>query len=361
MPTSILEDRAAISAVDKSNVLGSVEQLSDQVQHVWDTARSVHIDPSFRDVDNVVVAGMGGSALGTHVIQTVFKDELRLPVLLVPDYSLPRFVNQRTLVIASSYSGATEETIAAAQDALKKGAKVVGITTGGTLAELLAEHSCPTLVFEAKYNPSNQPRMALGYSVFGQIALFAQTGLLSITDDLYQSVLQAIASMHLKASVHVPQADNIAKLLAFQMVSRIPIVTVYEHLEGSGHVFANQLNENAKTYSEYRVVPELNHHLMEGLKNPDTNALNLLYVLIKSNLYQPNNSLRMDLTAEVLDQNHIEHTQLALESHTKLGQAFELITFGAYANFYLAMLYNQDPAPIPWVDWFKGELKKRAK
>lgn len=358
MPNSILEDRTAIAALDQSNALGSIEQLGDQVQHVWDIARTVHIDPSYRDVDNVVVAGMGGSALGTHVIQTVFKDELHVPVLVVPEYSLPRFVGERTLVIASSYSGTTEETLAATQDALNKGAKVVGITTGGKLADILKQHNCPALVFEAKYNPSNQPRMALGYSVFGQIALFAQTGILSITDELYQSVLQAISNVHLKASVHVPQEENIAKLLAFQMLEQVPIVTVAEHLEGSGHVFANQLNENAKTYSEYRVIPELNHHLMEGLKHPASNVSNIMYCMVASDLYQPNNSLRMRLTAEVLDQNQIEHTAVKLESHTKLGQAFELITIGAYTNFYLAMLYNTDPSPIPWVDWFKEQLKQ---
>ncbi len=360
MPTSILEDRTKLAEIDKSNVLGSVEQLGDQVQHVWDTARTLHIDPSYRDIDNVVVAGMGGSALGTHVIQTVFKDELRVPVVVVPEYSLPRFVNQRTLVIASSYSGTTEETLAATEDALQKGAKVAGITTGGTLADVLKTNDCPALIFEAKYNPSNQPRMALGYSVFGQIALFAQAGLLTISDETFQSVLHAIAEMHLKASVHIPQDDNVAKLLAFHILGRIPIISVSEHLEGAAHVFANQLNENAKSYSEYRVIPELNHHLLEGLKNPATNPDSLFYFLAESELYHPNNRLRMELTAEVLDQNHIEHSSLKLESHTKLGQAFELLTFGAYTNFYLAMLYNQDPAPIPWVDWFKGRLQERG-
>ncbi|MBP9819536.1 SIS domain-containing protein [Candidatus Woesebacteria bacterium] len=357
---SILDNRNSLQLIDKSNVLGSIEQLGNQVQHIWDTARSLHVDTSYKSVRNVVVAGMGGSALGTHVIQTVFKEELHVPVLIESDYSLPRFVDEHTLVIASSYSGTTEETLAATKAALQKGAKVVGITTGGELATLLKQHDCPVLTFEPKFNPSNQPRMALGYSVFGQIALFAQLGLLHIPDDLYQSVLAAIAQVHLQASVHVPQEINPAKLLAFQMVNKLPVITVAEHLEGAAHVFSNQLNENAKSLSELRVIPEINHHLMEGLMFPETNPDALLFLTVHSNLYQANNSLRMTLTEEVLEQNRIECNSHTLENPTRIGQAFELITFGSYANFYLAMLYNQDPAPIPWVDWFKDQLKKRG-
>jgi glucose/mannose-6-phosphate isomerase len=146
--------------------------------------------------------------------------------------------------------------------------------------------------------------------------------------------------------------------MAFEMQTRIPVVVVAEHLEGAAHVCANQLNENAKTYSEYRVIPELNHHLMEGLQFPKTNDDTLLFMLVESELYQASNQKRFKLTSEVLVKNTINQQHIALSSPTKLGQAFELMVFGAYVNFYLAMLNNLDPSPIPWVDWFKQELKK---
>jgi glucose/mannose-6-phosphate isomerase len=267
-------------------------------------------------------------------------------------------VNEHTLVIASSYSGTTEETIAATEDAFKKGAKVAGITSGGKLAELLKAHNAPALVFEPKYNPCNQPRMALGYSIFGQIALFARAGVLSVTAEDYKAVLAAIADAHLQYSVALSQETNLAKILAFEMKERIPVIVTAEHLEGAGHVFANQLNENAKNYSEFRVIPELNHHLMEGLQFPKLNDSTFVFVMIDSPLYSSSNRRRLELTEQVLDKNHITFQRVTLKGKTKLEQVFELLTFGAYANFYLAMLNNINPAPIPWVDWFKSQLKK---
>lgn len=357
---NMIDSREQIAELDKSNVLGSIEQMGSQVQQVWEIAKTLKFDSSYREVTNVVVAGMGGSVLGTHVIQTVFKDELKVPVTIVPDYTLPEFVNEKTLVIASSYSGSTEETLSATQDAINKGAKVTGITSGGKLAELLKTHNLPVLVFEPTYNPSNQPRMGLGYSIFGQIALFAQAGLLNVTDGEYNAVLKVIADAHLLSGVDITDENNPAKLLAFEFSTHIPVITAAGHLEGNAHVFANQLNENAKTYSEYRVIPELNHHLMEGLKFPANLDGAILFFLVESDLYLKSNQVRATLTAEVLEQNKIEHRTMRLKSTTKLEQAFEMLVFGAYTSFYLAMLHGIDPAPIPWVDWFKDQLKKMA-
>lgn len=355
---SILDSRQEISELDKMNMLGSIEQLGSQVQQIWKDSQSVKFDESYRSVKNVVVAGMGGSALGTHVIQAVFKDELKMPLLVVPDYELPSFVNGDTLVIASSYSGGTEETLSAIEDAKKKGAKISGITSGGKLAEFLRANNYPAVIFEPTFNPCQSPRMGLGYSIFGLISLFAQAGLLKVTETEYNAVMETIADAHLRMSADVAQDTNIAKLLAFEIFSRIPIVTAAQHLEGVAHVFANQLNENAKTYSEYRVIPELNHHLMEGLKFPESNPDNLLFISIQSALYDQHNSKRIELTQQVLEKNHVEYREFTLSRATKLEQAFELLMLGSYTSFYLALLHNQNPTPIPWVDWFKDQLKK---
>lgn len=358
MATSILDDRAQILQLDKNNALGSLEQLSSQIQQMWELSQQLKFEHQPEQITNVVVAGMGGSILGTHVIQTVFRDEIKVPVIIAPDYEVPSFVGKNTLVIASSYSGTTEETLAAVQDAQKKGALICGITSGGKLAEWLRSNNYPALVFDPTYNPSNSPRMALGYSIFGQMALFAKAGLLKVEETHFQDVLDTIAKAHLAYGVDVPQAENGAKLLAFEMIDRLPIITVAEHLEGMAHVFANQINENAKTYSEYRVVPELNHHLMEGLQFPESNKLNLLFVTVQSTLYLVSNQRRIELTEQVIDQNNCHYLRHTLTASSKLAQAFELLVLAAYTSYYLALLNNQNPTPNPWVDWFKAELKK---
>jgi glucose/mannose-6-phosphate isomerase len=360
-PRINLDNRDDLAKIDELGSLASLEQLASQCQEVWQVGESLHFDDSYRDIDRVVVAGMGGSTLGTHIIQAVFKDELRLPITVVPDYTMPSFVDSRTLVVASSYSGTTEETISAVRDARDKGAKVTGITSGGPLADLLKEWGVPALIFPTTFNPSKQPRLGLGYSIFGQMILLARAGLLPLEQHHLDEVLDVIAKAHLNSGVGVPAETNPAKLLAFEMLDRIPVITIAEHLEGTAHVFANQLNESAKTYAEYRVVPELNHHLMEGLQFPVLNQTNLLFVTTHSGLYSANNQLRMTLTEEVIEQNHIEVRSIELTASSKLAQAFELLVFGSYTSFYLAMLHGKNPSLIPWVDWFKAQLKERHK
>ncbi len=355
---SIVDSREEILKLDINNGLRSIEELGSQVKQAWDETRTIEFPVEYKNVRNVVVAGMGGSAYGTHVIQTLFKDELKVPVFSIPDYTLPAWVNSETLVVLSSYSGNTEETLSAGEDALKKGAKITGICSGGKLAEFLKSHNFPAYVYDPKFNPCNVPRYALGYSVFGQMALLERIGLLPLPQSEYEEVLTVIADVVLHSSVEVKQDQNLSKILAFECVERLPIITVAEHLEGAGHTVANAFNETAKTYSEYRVIPEMNHHLMEGLAFPKSNDGNLLFLLVSSDQYGKGNQKRIQLTAQVIEKNHCEYKELTLKSKTKIGQVFEFLTYGAYATFYLAMLNGQNPTPNLWVDWFKSELKK---
>lgn len=352
----VLDSIEQIHILDAHQSIKSIEQLGNQVQQTWEVAQKLTFDASYKNIANVVVAGMGGSILGTHVLQSVFKDQLQLPITIAPDYTVPHFVNKQTLVIASSYSGTTEETLAACKDAVAKGATLTGITSGGKLSEYLTSLSAPHLVFPTEFNPNGCPRMGLGYSIFGQIALFAKLGLIQLQEADVQAVLAAIATTHLESSLAVSQDKNKAKLLAFQLFNKLPIILAAEHLEGAAHVCANQLNENAKTYAEYRVIPELNHHLLESFSFPSSLQDTTHFFSVHSKQYTAKNLRRLELTEQLLDQNNLEYTTEQLDQTTMLAEAFSLITFGAYLSFYLAMLNGIDPFPNPNVDWLKSQL-----
>lgn len=354
----ILDTREEIAKLDTKMGLLSLEQVGSQIKQVWEETRDIIFPDSYKHVRNIVVAGMGGSAYGTHVIQSLFKDELKVPILSIPDYTLPSWVNEDTLVILSSYSGSTEETLSAGEDAKKKGAKISGLTSGGKLAEFFRTGHHPCYVFTPTFNPCNTPRYAVGYSIFGQMALLERAGYLHLTGETYQEILDVVSRVQLRVSIDVPTQRNGAKLLSFEVLNRIPIVTVAEHLEGAGHVVANAFNETSKSFSEYRVIPEINHHLMEGLAFPSSNEKDLLFLLIQSKLYSSSNAKRMLLTSQVIEKNYCEYKEIKLTATTKIGQVFELLLLGTYTAFYVAMLYGQDPVPNPWVDWFKAELKK---
>lgn len=353
-----LDDQEAISQLDRSNVLGSIQALANQVEDAWDQVKQIELNIDQSKIRNVVVSGMGGSALGPDVIKRAFKAQLLVPFEVVNDYALPGYVSENTLVVVSSYSGTTEETVAGLQDAISKGAQVLVISTGGDLQRLAQEKGLSGYTIQPTHNPSGQPRMAIGYSVFGIIALLQRVGLISLDDSLVNSVIATIRRTATQLDIGVTQTENAAKQLAFQILGRIPVFVAAEHLEGAAHVMQNQFNENGKTFAEYRVIPELNHHLMEGLRFPQDNDKTLFFVLLNSALYHPRTQRRFEITQKVIENTGIDATMLELQNTTALEQVFEVITFGAYTNFYLAMLEGIDPAPIETVDFFKSELNK---
>lgn len=357
MAQTILDSRDQIQQLDKQNVLGSVEQLPDQIEHVWSEVQKVSVPETYKNIKNVVANGMGGSGLGAHVIQTAFKESLRVPLEVLHTYDLPAYINQETLVVLSSYSGSTEEILESAQQAKQKNAKVMVIAAGGPLFEMAQQEQWSAFKIDPKFNPSNQPRMAIGYSVFGQIGLFHKVGLIDLSDDVVKKI---VANLRANAKNLSPESTetNTAKLLAFSALDKVIVLISAEHLEGAAHVFNNQLNENAKNLTVQMVIPELNHHAMEGLGFPKHAKQEMITYFFASQLYHPRVQRRFPLTVEVMEENGYQTQTILAIGDTKLEQVWEVIQLGAYTNFYLAMLNGVDPAPIPWVDAFKEKLGK---
>lgn len=355
--TAILNSREKIAELDASNMLGSIEALADQVQHAWETTQNLTI--SFpEEIHQVVVSGMGGSALGPDVFKHLFAETLQIPFETYNGYDLPAYVGKNTLVILSSYSGTTEETLSCAEQAEKKGAQIAIITSGGNLKKLAEEKHYPAYIIDPIHNPSNQPRMAIGYAIVGLIGLLVKIGLVNLSQSDLDEVVTTIIRTAEKIQVDVPQEKNQAKLLAFSCIERRPIFVGSGFLTGALHVAANQWNENAKIFADYKIIPEINHHLMEGLQFPRTNPLHHVFLFINSELYRERIQKRMRLTQEVVEQNEIETIHIDLTSDTKLTQVFELITLMAYTGFYLSILEGLNPSPIPFVDAFKEALAK---
>lgn len=355
---TILNSREEIARIDQQNVLGSVEALPKQCRHAWEQTKSIDVPDECRRVDSVVMCGMGGSGLGARVIESVYGKQLKIPLVRVNTYDLPGFVNEKTLVICSSYSGTTEETLSNAEQAIVKKAKWMAIGTGEKLIEMTKTAGVPYYQIVPTHNPSNQPRMAIGYSVVGQLALAHHAGIIDIADREIDEIVAAMESIIEKSRVEIEIERNQAKQLAQKMKGKVIVYVSAEHLIGAMHTVSNQQNENAKAICMDVTIPELNHHLMEGLKHPDTNGQYLLFVFANSSLYSDRIQKRFSITQQVVEKNSIETASITLTASTPLAQSFELIQIGAYANLYLSILYGQNPAPIPWVDFFKRELSK---
>ena len=352
----ILDDGKTIARLDSGNVRASINALPDQIASAWREARKVRVPASYRNADQIVVAGMGGSTLGAHLIQSVFGDALKAPFCFVNDYKLPGSVGRKSVVILSSYSGATEETLACGRDALRRRAKVMGITSGGLLAKFLKKQKVPAYIFETTYNPCKQPRLGLGYMVVGLLAFLKSMRAADISAAEVNKLSDLLRTLSAKWSPKVPTRSNFAKLMAHALAGTVPVIVSAEHLIGNGHILQNQIHESAKQFSVAFPLPELNHHLMEGLAYPKEMKKLLAFVFIDSSLYGERIARRMKITQKVLAKQGYGYNGWQASAPTPLGQAFETLAFGSWVSFYMAIQNRIDPSNIPWVDFFKKEL-----
>ena len=337
--------------LDQSDMHGSIGSIPDQVEAAWTEMEGRTFPDTCSDVNHVVVAGMGGSALGAHLIQDVFRDRLRVPVTVVSDYAAPAWIDERTLIVLSSYSGGTEEVMALAEYGVSRGIPMIALTTGGSLETFAGRHGLPAVVFRGDLNTCGQPRIGLGYAVACLLAMFRQLGFVELAGTEVTGAL--ILLREVKPVYAAPGEDNPACELAWDMRGKSALIMASEHLTGNAHIMANQWNENAKNLAAWFAIPELNHHLLEGMTHPREHRDGLAAVLIQSDLYDPRNRRRHEITRTLLEKQGIACSVITPRGETALEQACDLLLLGTYASFYQALLNDTDPSPIPWVDQFK--------
>ncbi|MCL5784222.1 MAG: bifunctional phosphoglucose/phosphomannose isomerase [Patescibacteria group bacterium] len=335
--------------LDPKNVLGSTEMLADQCKQIWEDAKSLEFPDSYKNCQNIILCGMGGSAYGGYVVSSLFKDSLKASIISNNDYGLPAFANENSLIFLSSYSGSTEEVLSCAQKAQEKNLKITGTTSGGKLGDLFKDEEAPGLIFDPKFNPSAQPRLGTGYMVLGSIGLLNKLGVISVSDE---EVSKAISELE----ENTEDIKAKAKSLVEKIKGFIPVIISAEFLAGNAHIMRNQFNETAKSFAAYSQLPELNHHLMEGLKNPADRKLLMLF--IASDMYSDKLKKRLELTKDVVNKNNVNYEEYVAEGSSKLSQMLNVLSFGGFLTLYLAFLYGEDPSLIPWVDYFKEQLAK---
>ncbi|MFA6485784.1 MAG: SIS domain-containing protein [Candidatus Magasanikbacteria bacterium] len=355
---TILDNIEAIKKLDSKNMLGSIQLLSAQVKEVWALGEKFNLPAGYKSVKKMVVLGMGGSSLCAHILSELYKSEIKIPIELVNDYHVPAYVDSQTLVIVSSYSGGTEEPINAVQEAKNKQAKIVAISSGGELASWAKTHKVPALVFSTAHNPCGSPRMGLGYTIFGHAFVWAKAGVIKFGVKEMQTAVSAIEKFAFEFGTTVLGEANPAKKMAQDIFGRSVWYFGSEHLSGSAHAAGNQMNENAKRFGGYFIIPELNHHLLEGMMHPQSNKNNLVCVLLESKLYDARVQKRYGVTKDVLKKNGIKFLSYQFGSDNRLAQVCEALALSCLVSYYSALLQGIDPTAIPFVDYFKEQLKK---
>jgi len=345
---------------DASNMADSIRALPLQCLHALDATDDIRIPEHYGHAKQILLCGMGGSALGAHVIQRWYEQELQVPFLICRDYNLPGWVGPETLVILSSYSGSTVETLSAAEQAIARKSMLMGITAGGQLGQMLDIEGAPWYRVEPTHNPCGQPRMALGYALFGLLGLLCNADLLP---DERSDIRREIALFARGADQFDPMVNDDWVLHHSSLVGKSIVIVGSEHLEGNAHIMANQINENAKAQATWHNLPEVNHHLLEGLLNPPALRDQTVFILLQSGLYGPANRARYEVMFSILlSMKIMPHTWGDLKPHggSKVSDIIYTLAQGSWLSFILSQAYRVDPSPIPYVDKFKRELKSKG-
>jgi len=350
--TSVIESVERIRAADPGNMLDRIKDLGKQLRDAWAIATAAQLPPAYSDVRNITLAGMGGSAIGGDFAASLMAGELKIPMLIHRDYGMPAYVGRDSLVIASSYSGNTEESLSAFAEAQKRGAKVLALTTGGKLADLARAAGYPVVTFSYKA----QPRAALGYSLGLVLGVLVRMGFVR---DLGADIEGALSDLSkIEERVHEGARSNDAKKMAIELYGRIPFAYGAGVMGIMARRVKGQWNENAKSWSAFDVMSELNHNAVVGFPHPPIARDALVVLLLRSDRDNPRHKVRFDVTAELLDRAGIAHKTLRFGGQSMLSEVLQMVLFTDYVTFYLALLNGADPTEVKAIDHLKDRLSK---
>ncbi|MCU0680034.1 MAG: SIS domain-containing protein [Planctomycetes bacterium] len=355
----ILDNQNQLKKFDQNQVEESIGLLGQQIAQVITENKKASFPAEYKKCKKVVFNGMGGSHLGIGLIKSLFADILKVPIDIISGYNVPAQVDKETLYVISSYSGNTEEPLSTFSEAKKRGAKIVFITANHEKNDLLTlakKHQLPGIIFNTNLNPSQQPRLGLGYAIFGAITLFQKLGMIKITETEIKKLIDFLNNNNRLFVSKLPMIKNVAKKIALSMRDKQIVLVGAEFLVGNLEIFRNQTCENSKTLAQYLILPDANHYALEGLSHPQSNKKELIFIFIHSNLYHPRIQKRMALTEAIIKKNKIKSLSINLSRPNKLEQAFELLQISSWTTFYLSILNQVNPATIKWVDWFKKQL-----
>ncbi|MGQ9594807.1 MAG: bifunctional phosphoglucose/phosphomannose isomerase [Anaerolineae bacterium] len=349
-----LDDLAAMQALDPGGMLQQIRHLPDQCRAAWGDLEGWDLPQGHRNPRAVAIAGMGGSAIGGDLLRTWAEPVAPAPIVVVRDYRLPAWVDPKALLVASSYSGDTEETLAAFQEAIQRGARVVALTTGGRLAEWAEARGIPLV----RMRHRSVPRAALGASLVSLLGITHRAGLVPDPRPDLDEALAEMERLREEVDATVPEERNSAKRLARALHGRPVLVCGAEHLREVARRWKGQCNENAKAWAFHEEIPELHHNSILAYEGQPTVNRLMAVVLLTSPNYHPRNALRLQATEALLERYGVAHVLVEARGTSRLAQMLTALYFGDYVSFYLAVLYGQDPTAMGTITYLKEVLAR---
>ncbi len=347
-------NRDRYKALDPDDMYGAVVSFPEQIRKAVEIVDKTEIDfTAFNQIDGIVLCGMGGSAIGGDLARSLLADRFAKPFTICRHYRLPAMVTSRTLVIGSSYSGGTEETLAAFDDGLSRGCPALVITTGGKLGGVADAQGIPRITIPGGL----QPRAALGYSFVPLMLVLHKLGISPYSGHDCLELADFLEAYAEPFNAHNEGDDNTALRLAEKLYGRIPVIYSGPELTDTvGIRLKGQICENAKMLAFANQFPEFNHNEIVGWKVLSGFRDFLRVVILRDMADHPRVKARMDIVKGIIEKQRVDVFEVESTGQTPLQRMFSLVVLGDYTSYYLAMLNKINPTPVENIEMLKEEL-----
>ena len=349
--SGVLDDWATVERLDPHGLLRRIESLPEQCAVAWRQAAAFELPDGYPDARELVVLGMGGSAMAGDILRSLAAISGRKRVSVVRGYDLPPFIDEETLVVACSHSGDTEETLSAFQQALASG-RSLAVTTGGRLQELAQERGVPIFIYEY----DGEPRSALGHQLMALLAVGERAEVLEPQGSAVAEAVGLMQKQRGRLDFAAPAERNQAKQLAARLHGRLPVVVGAGALTEAAHRWKTQLNENSKCWALYEELPELDHNAIVGFGLPQDVAARLHVVFLWHPSLHSRVLLRYEATEEALTEAGVSHERVEAHGSSQLAQVLTTIYLGDLVSYYLGLLNDVEPSPVTAIDRLKARL-----
>jgi glucose/mannose-6-phosphate isomerase len=323
-----------------------IAKFPAQLTEALEIGRQANINGHSKNINKAYVAGLGGSGIGANFVSEFIRDECSIPYLVGKGYSIPSYIDENTLAIASSYSGNTEETLVSFDLLLKTGAKIVVISSGGLLIQLAKEHGLDYIQVPDNWS---SPRACLGYSLVQQLFVLNKLGLIS--EDAINSIEKSVGLINDEKE----DIQSLAQRVAQTIYNKTPIIYTTDRNEAVAVRFRQQINENSKMLCWHHVIPEMNHNELVGWRNVNEN-LAVIYFRNEDDYYR--NQVRIDINKEIIENYTSTIIELWSKGDDLVQRAMYLVHLGDWISFYVADLRGMDSIEVKVIDLLKEQLKK---
>jgi glucose/mannose-6-phosphate isomerase len=320
--------------VDTSNMRQVLVDFPKQCEEALSIAENVSVKGNF---SKILVLGMGGSGIGGAIIQALLRDGT-VPVFTSKDYEIPGFIDADTLTLAVSYSGNTEETLAALEKAAARGAATVAVTSGGAIAS-----KAGTVV---RVPGGLQPRCAVGFLLLPALRLLSNSGLARIGEKDFSDMMDTLAD--------TASYEREGKALAGRLYGRVPVIHTSERMAPAGYRFKCQINENAKHPAYHHVYPELCHNELVGFAGMERERF--IVVTMRDSMDHERVARRMDICAKLFGET-VDVLEIKSRGASALARMMSLVYLGDWASYELALLKKLDPTPVTLIESLKKTLR----